>query len=230
MMSTSLENGEKMNLAERSVNFVVAALKSYGPSRLKKYFWDKEFSSTKWDFIDNTAGDCIYESLKKYARNGSILDLGCGPGNTANEVAFNSYQNYVGVDISEAALEKGRKRTLESGRSAKNTFVQGDFVNYEPIQKFDVILFRESMYHIPMGKIKATLDRLSNYLKEDGVFVVRMFAGDDWEGGKRNKPRPLAMIKILETEFDVVEKRVYERRSDPHVLVLRPAHVRRQVL
>jgi len=212
-----------MNLAERSVNFVVAALKSYGPSRLKKYFWDKEFSGTKWDFIDDTAGDCVYESLEKYARNGSILDLGCGPGNTANEIAFNSYQNYVGVDISEAALEKGRKRTLESGRSAKNTFVQADFINYEPIQKFDVILFRESMYHVPMGKIEATLDRLSNYLKQDGVFVVRMFTGDDWEGGKRNKPRPLAMIKILETEFAVVEKRVYERRGDPQVLVLRPA-------
>ena len=212
-----------MNLAERSVNFVVAALKSYGPSRLKKYYWDKEYSDTKWDFIDDTAGDCVYESLEKYARNGSILDLGCGPGHTANEIAFNSYQNYVGVDISEAALEKGRKRTLESGRSAKNTFVQADFINYEPIQKFDIILFRESMYHVPMGKIEATLDRLSNYLKQDGVFVVRMFTGDDWEGGKRNKPRPLAMIKILETEFAVVEKRVYERRGDPQVLVLRPA-------
>jgi SAM-dependent methyltransferase len=224
MVPTSLENGEKMNLADRSVNFVVAALKSYGPSRLKKYFWEKEFSGSKWDFIDNTAGDCVYENLEKYSRNGSILDLGCGPGNTANEVAFNSYQNYVGVDISEAALEKGRKRTLESGRSAKNMFVQGDFVSYEPIQKFDVILFRESMYHVPMGKIKATLDRLSNYLKEDGVFVVRMFTGDDWEGGKRNKPRPLAMIKILETEFEVVEKRVYERRGDPNVLILKPKH------
>ena len=216
-----------MNFTERSVNLVVAAIKSYGPSRLKKYLWDKEFTGTKWDFIDNTAGDCVYETLEEYARNGSILDLGCGPGNTANEVAFNSYQHYVGVDISEAALEKGRKRTLESGRTSKNTFVQGDFVNYEPIQKFDVILFRESMYHVPMGKIKATLDRLSSYLKEDGVFIVRMFTGDDWEGGKRNKPRPLAMLTILETEFEVVGKRVYDRRGDPHVLVLRPALVRK---
>lgn len=216
-----------MGIADRSVNFVVAALKSYGPSGLKKYFWDKEFSGTKWDFIDHTEGDCVYASLEKYARNGSILDLGCGPGNTANEVAFNSYEHYVGVDISEAALEKGRKRTLDSGRSAKNTFIQGDFINYEPIQKFDVILFRESMYHVPMGKIKATVDRLSNYLKEDGVFIVRMFTGDDWEGGKTNKPRPLAMIKILETEFDVVEKQAYDRRGGPNVLVLRPAKVRK---
>jgi SAM-dependent methyltransferase len=210
-----------MNLAERSVNFVVAALKSYGPSRLKKYFWDKEFSGTKWDFIDHTEGDCVYENLEKYARNGSILDLGCGPGNTANELAASAYQSYVGVDISEAALEKARKRTVKNGRGEKNTFVQGDFVNYEPIQKFDVILFRESMYHVPMGKIKDTLDRLSSYLKGGGVFIVRMFTADEGSDGK-DKPRPAAMIRILETEFEVVEKNRYDGVRNPHVLVLRP--------
>jgi SAM-dependent methyltransferase len=213
----------KMNIAERSVNFVVAVLKSYGPSSLKKYFWDKEFSGTKWDFIDHTEGDCVYQNLEKYARNGSILDLGCGPGNTANELATSAYQAYVGVDISEAALEKARKRTIETGRAEKNTFVRGDFVNYEPIQKFDVILFRESMYHVPMGKIKHTLDRLSSYLKDGGVFIVRMFTSDEGSGGKE-KPRPTAMIRILETEFDVVEKNRYDGERHPHVLVLRPRH------
>jgi len=212
-----------MNLAERSVNLVVAALKSYGPSRLKKYFWDKEFSGTKWDFIDNTAGDCVYESLEKYARNGSILDLGCGPGNTANELAETVYSRYVGVDISEAALEKGRKRTVQNGRTDKNVFVQGDFVSYSPLEKFDVILFRESMYHVPMGKIKETLDRLSKYLKDGGVFIVRMYTADSDTAGK-DKPRPIAMIQILETEFDIREKHRYDGERHPTVLVLRPRH------
>ena len=211
-----------MNVAERSLNFVVAALKSYGPSRLKKFFWDKEFSGTKWDFIDNTEGDCVYENLEKYAQGGSILDLGCGPGNTANEVAADAYQKYVGVDISEEALAKGRKRTAMTGRDTKNFFVQGDFVTYTPIEKFDVILFRESMYHVPMGKIKDTLDRLSTFVKEGGVFIVRMYTSDEGNGGK-DKPRPMAMIHILETEFEVIEKRVYDGERHPHVLVLRPS-------
>ena len=88
---------------------------SYGPSGIKKRLWDKEFSSTKWNFIDNTMGDCVYPFLEKYANNGNILDLGCGPGNTANELAASAYKTYIGVDISEAALEKATKRTQENG-------------------------------------------------------------------------------------------------------------------
>jgi 2-polyprenyl-3-methyl-5-hydroxy-6-metoxy-1,4-benzoquinol methylase len=210
-----------MAIAERTKTLVERFLMSYGPSSIKKRLWDKEFSSTKWDFINHTEGDCVYENLEKYANNGSVLDLGCGPGNTANEMAVNSYQKYVGVDISEEALAKARKRTEMEGRTAKNTFVQSDFVNYNPIEKFDVILFRESMYHVPMGKIKHTLDRLSAYLKEGGVFVVRMYTADPDSGGKE-KPRPTAMIQIMETEFDVVEKRRYDGERHPHVLVLRP--------
>jgi SAM-dependent methyltransferase len=209
-----------MNIAKRTAVFVVGFLKSYGPTSLKKVLWDKEFSGTKWDFIDDTAGDCVYAPLEKYAKSGSILDLGCGPGNTANEVAEGSYQHYVGVDISEEALAKAKKRTTQVGREGKNVFVQGDFINYEPSQKFDVILFRESIYHVPMGKIKETLDRLSKYLDDDGVFVVRIALSDGT--GTREKPRPASMVRIMETEFDLVERFQHEGKYRPTVLVLKP--------
>jgi SAM-dependent methyltransferase len=212
-----------MTTATPAKSKLASFLKSYGPSRIKKMLWDKEFSQGQWNFIDNTEGDCVYENLEKYAKNGSILDLGCGPGNTANELSSGAYHSYVGVDISEAALDKARKRTAVNGRTGKNTFVQGDFVNYEPIEKFDVILFRESMYHVPMGKIRSTLDRLSAYLKEGGVFIVRMYTGDAESGGK-DKPRPTAMIRIMEEAFEVVEKRRYDGDRHPHVLVLKPSH------
>ena len=58
----------------------------------------------------------------------------------------------------------------------KNSFECGDFLTYVPTGQFDVILFRESMYHVPLGKVKATLDRYSAYLKDGGVFIVRLFA------------------------------------------------------
>lgn len=210
-----------MYITQRTKILVERFLQAYGPTSIKKLLWDREFSGTKWDFIDHTEGDCVYENLEKYVRNGNILDLGCGPGNTANELAASAYRRYVGVDISEVALEKARRRTIVNDREGKNTFVQGDFVNYEPMEKFDVILFRESMYHVPMGKIKRTLDRLSRYLKEGGVFIVRMYTADSDTGGKE-KPRPTAMIRIMETEFEVVEKRRYDGERHPHVLVLRP--------
>jgi len=199
-----------MNIAQRSLEFMSGFLKSYGPSNIKKLLWNQEFSSGKWNFIDNTAGDCVYPHLASHLHNGSILDLGCGPGNTASELPATAYQNYVGVDISEAALDKARKRTEEAGRVGKNLFVKDDFLKYLPRQQFDVILFRESLYHVPLSKMKTVLDRYARYLKEGGVFVVRMY-------GTTTKHRPKAMLSIIEGEFEVLEK---SRHGEPEATVL----------
>jgi SAM-dependent methyltransferase len=195
-----------MYIATRVLSLVQSGLKSYGPSNIKRLLWDTEYSSDKWNFADNTVGDCVYAHLEKHAAKGSILDLGCGTGNTATELAEHAYQQYVGADISEVCLNKARRRTTESRRERKNRFVLGDFLSYVPTQQFDVILFRESMYHVPIGKIKPTLDRYSTYLKDGGVFVVRM-ATSDSDG--KTKSRPVTMIGVIQNEFDVVEQGEY---------------------
>jgi SAM-dependent methyltransferase len=203
-----------MYIVDGTLSFMRGLLKSYGPSSVKKRLWDEEFSIGKWNFIDETLGDCVYSYLEKYASKGSILDLGCGPGNTANELNAAAYQTYVGVDVSEAALIKARKRSRDNGRAEKNDFAQGDFLKYVPNQQFDVILFRESMYHVPLGRVKAVLDRYSRYLRQDGVFIVRMNA----TGGKLGRPK--AMVDVMDTEFDVLEKRQFGE-SGPTVMVFR---------
>jgi cyclopropane fatty-acyl-phospholipid synthase-like methyltransferase len=207
-----------MYIIDRTLRFTRGFLLSYGPSPIKKVFWDQEFSSGKWNFIDNTAGDCVYSHLDRFAANKSVLDLGCGPGNTANEMAP-GYQKYLGVDISEEALAKGRRRTEANGRAGMNSFERGDFLSYVPPQKFDVILFREAMYHVPLGKVKETLDRYSKYLKDGGVFIVRMYTIDSKT--RQSKNRPIAMLSVMEKEFDVIEKSHYEGPGAT-VIVFRP--------
>jgi SAM-dependent methyltransferase len=210
-----------MYMVDRTLRFVRGFLLSYGPSTIKKRFWDKEYSEEKWAFAYNTVGDCVYEHLERYIANGSILDIGCGSGNTATETAP-TYRSYLGVDISEAALAKARKRSEECGRGDKNRFECGDFLTYVPTGQFDVILFRESMYHVPLGKVKATLDRYSVYLKDGGVFVVRLFASSSERADGKDKQRPAAMLSIMESEFDVLEKERYEVPGRPTVMVFRP--------
>lgn len=210
-----------MYIVERTARFVRGFLLSYGPSNIKKRFWDKEYSEEKWAFAYNTVGDCVYAHLQRYTTDGSILDIGCGSGNTATEMA-DTYRCYLGVDISEAALTKARRRSQECGRGEKNRFECGDFLTYVPTSQYDVILFRESMYHVPLGKVKATLDRYSVYLKEGGVFVVRLFASSADRPDGKDKQRPAAMLGIMETEFDVLEKCRYEEPGRPTVIVFRP--------
>jgi 2-polyprenyl-3-methyl-5-hydroxy-6-metoxy-1,4-benzoquinol methylase len=210
-----------MYIVERTARFVRGFLLSYGPSNIKKRFWDKEYSEEKWSFAYNTVGDCVYSHLEKHTKNATILDIGCGSGNTATEMAP-IYQSYLGVDISEAALAKARKRSEECGRGSKNHFECGDFLAYVPAGQYDVILFRESMYHVPLGKVKATLDRYSAYLKNGGVFVVRLYASSSDRPKGEDKQRPAAMLRIMESEFDVLEKARYDVPGQPTVMVFRP--------
>jgi SAM-dependent methyltransferase len=209
-----------MHIVDRTLTFARGLIASYGPSGIKKRIWDMEFSGTKWDFIDNTAGDCVYPYLEQYARNGNILDLGCGPGNTANELAADVYQTYIGVDISEAALAKAARRTEQNGRASKNSFVNCDFLDYNPTLEFDIILFRESMYHIPYGQVLRILQKFSKNLKSGGVFIVRLYAGDQRPGVI--KTRVTAKLDLIKREFDVVESRQFDLPALPNVVVFRP--------
>lgn len=208
-----------MYIVNRTLTFARGFIASYGPSTIKKRLWDKEYSGTKWDFIENTEGDCVYRFLERYARNGDILDLGCGPGNTANELAPAVYKSYVGVDISDAALAKAVKRTEENGRANKNSFVNSDFLSYEPRQDFDIILFRESMYHIPYGQVLSILKKFSKHLKKDGVFIVRLYAGDHRPGVV--KTRVTAKLDLIKSEFKVLESQQFDLPALPNVLVFR---------
>src|ERR1700684_2161480 len=149
-----------------------------------------------------------------------ILDLGCGPGNTANELNSAAYKTYVGVDISEAALEKAVRRTKENGRADKNSFVVSDFLGYAPSQDFDIILFRESLYHVPYGQVKPILDKYSKHLKPGGVFIVRLYAGDERPGVI--KPRVIRKMDLIKNNFDMVEYRRFDTPALPTVLVFRP--------
>ena len=209
-----------MYIVRRSLTFARGFLLSYGPTSWKKAVWNKEFSGDKWNFIDETSTDCVYPHLAKHARGGDILDLGCGPGNTANELDANAYRTYTGVDISESALAKAAKRTEENGRTGKNNFVCSDFLGFMPPRQYDVILFRESMYHVPYGQVLQLLEKYSKHLKSDGVFMVRLYLGDNRPG--KIKFRVVRKIDLIKSHYDVVEEGLYQTQGMPTVLVFRP--------
>ncbi|HXZ39887.1 MAG TPA: class I SAM-dependent methyltransferase [Terriglobales bacterium] len=206
-----------MYIVDRTVRFVRGFLLSFGPTSFKRALWDKEYSDEKWAFAYNTVGDPVYPYLEKYAAGGSILDIGCGSGNTANELKNEAYQSYVGVDISEAALAKAAQRSRENGRQHKTRFECSDFFSYVPTREYDVVLFRESMYHVPLSKIRPMLQKYSACLKRQGVVIVRLATR---ENGKL-KYRPTKMIQTIEAAFEVVEKYDNEK-TGVNVVVCRP--------
>ncbi len=185
-------------------NAVLTRLKAWGPGRLQRYAWNREFAEGHWDFIDSTPEDCIYDFLARYARGGAILDLGCGAGNTGNELAGGCYRDYVGVDISDVAVEKARERTLKAGRNGKNQYLQGDVVLFEPQKSFDVILFRESIWYIPKRRLLEVLARYRKHLKPGGVFLARIY----------DRNLRADVVDLLRSRTQIVEERALPGARD----------------
>ena len=200
-----------LKISQRVRNKVRGVLLARGPKRIKRSLWNAEFAGGRWDNLSQTHGDCLYRPLEQYANGGSVLDLGCGSGNTGTELSANAYRDYTGVDISDVAIETAKKRARENGRLVKNRYIQWDISSYEPSQPFDVILFRDSIYYVAGPKLKGMLDRYSKCLKPGGVFIVRL-----WSGRGSYK----AIVDFIEGNFDVVGKTV-SGPSETVVLVFR---------
>jgi SAM-dependent methyltransferase len=201
-----------MSLAASVRNKLRRLFQAYGSAKLKRRIWDWEFAHGRWNCLDSTADDLVYPVIEGAARGGNILDLGCGSGNTANELNDNGYSEYTGVDISQVAIEKASQRSHELGRAAKNRFYQSDISTYKPRQRFSVILLRDSVYYIPQSRIKPVLERYVGYLKDDGVFIVRLWDSN----GKYGK-----IVKLLERHFNVIQKHSLAGATTM-VLVFRP--------
>lgn len=200
-----------LNFPQRVQNKVRGLLLAHGPKRIKRSLWNAEFAGGRWENLARTTGDCVYPHIEQYAKDGSVLDLGCGSGNTGAELSANTYHDYTGVDISDVAIDKARNRAEEDGRTEKNRYITWDIFSYEPTQQFDVILFRDSIYYVPGPKHKGMLDRYSKFLKPGGVFIVRLWTGNGKYGG---------IVDFIEANFEIVEKKV-SGPSDTVVLVFR---------
>ena len=121
-----------MFLARKMRNISRALLQVYGTKRVKRLLWNSEFAHGRWNALDSTPDDWIYPFIEKHARGGSILDLGCGSGNTGNELNPGAYSHYTGVDISDVAIDKARTRTQAHGRAETCRYLQSDIVDYVP--------------------------------------------------------------------------------------------------
>ncbi len=206
-----------MRGTEKVRNVLRGLIQRYGTENIKRRLWNHEYRRGRWNCLDSMAADCVYTHIEKHAKNGDILDLGCGPGAVGSELNKVTYYSYTGVDICDVAIEKAKSRAKESGRSEKSTYFQSDILTYIPSQCFDVIFFGDSIYYFSWQRIKEILNRYSKNLKQDGAFIVRTWTMKD---------KHQTMVQNIEKAFDVLEKHSYAD-SQIVVLVFRPPESRK---
>ena len=203
-----------MWLIQKTRNVVRGIRQRWGSPETKQRMWDWEYAGGRWDYCDHTPDAYIYEYVYRFCRNGNVLDLGCGSGNTGNEMDTARYGRYTGIDVSHVAVKKAAARSAATGRTEKNQYVQGDILEVVPEGTYDVILFRESIYYVPLPKIKGVLDRYAGYLAAQGVIIV------DVSGTKPERARKI--LEIIEAGFRVMEKESPKKAGD-FIAVFKPA-------
>lgn len=116
---------------------------------------------------DNTYRyEMVQEFLEQYCQKDSImLDIGAGNGRFEAELRKNGYTNIVGVDPSQASVDRMRENGVEA--YVGNIY---SAVLLEEQNKYDYIFLFEVVEHLLCpGKGMKTVRRL---LKNDGYFIV----------------------------------------------------------
>jgi SAM-dependent methyltransferase len=171
-------------------------LKKWGSLEVRSRIWNNEFAAGHWSYIDSTVGDPIYGLIEKYASEGTILDVGCGTGNTGIELKTEKYSAYRGIDISQTAIDKAISRSRGAGRTDTNLYACADMLSYVPDEKYDLIVFRECLWYVRKSQALSMLRRYSGYLREHGKLLASIcpVAQQKWLG------------PLIERDFRLVEK------------------------
>jgi SAM-dependent methyltransferase len=178
-------------------------LKQWGTLEVRSKIWNREFAAGHWSYIDETVSDPIYRLIESHANRGAILDVGCGTGNTSIELARDKYTKYTGVDISQVAIGKAISRSYEHGRAEVNHYECGDMLSYQPVENYDLIVFRECLWYVRHSQAQSMLQRYAASLKEHGRFLVSICPP-----AQQRRLGPM-----IERDFRVVEKFVERRRG-----------------
>lgn len=160
--------------------------------------WDTQWAENRWDGLSEMHELARYSLLAGYALflrpGGSILDVGCGAGILRDRLHPDAFRRYVGIDFGEAIARAAARR------DERTDFVVGDMRTYEPAERFDVIVFNESLYYA--ADEIAELRRYAQWLAPAGIFLV----------STNRKPKTDALWELLGREFTVVDRVVVGNR------------------
>ena len=146
------------------VSFLIPANSSFsctgyydGATELYEYGWGKSFHFSRFykgeSFTSALVRHEHYLSAQMNLKPGMrVLDVGCGVGAPAREIAQFSDATIVGLNNNEFQIQRARKYTKMAGLEGRVTFVKGDFLKLSEQfgeSSFDAVYAIEATVHAP---------------------------------------------------------------------------------
>lgn len=116
-----------------------------------EYAWGSSFHFSRFykgeGFYQSLARHEHYLAAQMQLRPGMrVLDVGCGVGGPAREIATFADVNIVGVNNNEFQVQRATRYTKRAGLDKQVTFVKGDFMNL--VEQFGENSFDAGMYFL----------------------------------------------------------------------------------
>jgi SAM-dependent methyltransferase len=147
-----------------------------GTRRKARLWWEELFNDDYLHAVERVTDEQIarevyfIEESLGVERGGALLDLACGTGRHAVELARRGYE-VVGFDLSLAMLARAGEDAQE--RRAKLNFVQGDMRDMTFEEQFDgVYCWNTSFGYFEEDKNAQVVDRVHRALKGGGLFLL----------------------------------------------------------
>ncbi|KAJ7471976.1 delta-sterol C-methyltransferase, partial [Mycena latifolia] len=159
-----------------------------GATELYEYGWSDSFHFCRFykgeAFAAGLARHEHYLAAQMGLKPGMrVLDVGCGVGGPAREIARFADVEIVGLNNNEFQLQRARRYTKQAGLDAKVTFVRGDFMKLEEQfgkNYFDAVYAIEATCHAPTWE--GVYGEIFKVLKPGGTFgVYEWCMTDKWD-------------------------------------------------
>jgi SAM-dependent methyltransferase len=114
-------------------------------------------------------------AISSLKRSGRVIDIGCGRGELTYYFARQGFA-VTSVDYSENAIELAEKCFEgEEHLKANVQFICGDACKLTLSCKHDLAIASDVIEHLCFEELDALYQKLSQYLKKDGLFIVHTF-------------------------------------------------------
>jgi predicted GIY-YIG superfamily endonuclease/2-polyprenyl-3-methyl-5-hydroxy-6-metoxy-1,4-benzoquinol methylase len=185
--------------------------------------WESVYRDLSHDKIPWNAGgpDSDLVALLKSGRvpEGQALDLGCGLGYDAVEMARAGFR-VLAIDLSETAIKHATERAEKAGLSAVVDFVPGDVLTFQSVRGAFSLVHDRGFFHVlePGPTRKKYVALAANALSEDGLFVLRVFSDKEPAGPGPFRLSKKELKKEFGSKFTFVEIResILEGPRKPH--------------
>jgi 2-polyprenyl-3-methyl-5-hydroxy-6-metoxy-1,4-benzoquinol methylase len=147
--------------------------------------YEEEFKYMPWGILISEVLNFITKNVPK---NGTVLDLLCGPGYLLGEIQKRRPDiKFIGVDLEKEFID------YATITYTKINFQLADVLTWKPTHKFDCVLCTGGLHHIPYNNQKMLIHKISNLIKKEGSAIV----ADPYINNYTNeKERKLAAAKL----------------------------------